>query len=814
MITEEFSKKFANYVKKFEGEELKIYLDTVNVPTIGIGFALIIYNKKDGNWVARPLQKIQEFGIDLSAPVHEVLEKYAVAKSRNDSTANLKKQLDDLNFTITHDTAVKVLEHVTKEAYDKCVSTLGQEVWNNLGVARQVALVDHAYHSGNIVSLKNDIIAGEFKKVADTITNLPGDGGLKARYTLRAKMIEEDATEFPHTHIVEFDEHTFTQVANKCHISVAELQKLNPQIKNINKIYQGQMINVPEDFFAEHHQELNTVIGSNVEFTNTFNQYKYDSFLNIYYNNADAYEYIKGASSLGGGSHKISVPASSGDFYISLQVAHHPASFFSMYPISRKLHDSYTKPLITDIKREFPPTTVATSEHPHVSKTPPMSIRKIGLDENQYSTAFKYAQNYTIGEIAHFINQIARQDSIDFVQSVYNKAGLPNHFASLYTALELKNLNTENASKLLKEHGSKETIEDDSELPQDLSNVLPITTNEWISKLNTALYKNFTPSALLPQQSLTPQIFGVGHTNSVDMFYQSIETQRQGALMLKQLAEKGYTIDKMPPQMQETSKFINFVKFNDMVLFLNKTISITQSKYNSLLDQISDKNSDQYLKVLKSVNDEITELKNKKEQLITEMANNFDYLQEILKTNSDIGKLYNNIKMQEKAHIHEIETLLPASAANIKTAETHMIDEVTHHKHGHHHGEGHNKAKRHIDKQQIETHDHISNKDTLITDTNTLNNLDTLTLNHVPLLSNESTLNLFSTNNEPNINGTLMLANLVVRTMNPVHNETTASGTTINNGTVDSEHAHKLAYSSYAPAIEENVEDIELIGIV
>lgn len=103
----------------------------------------------------------------------------------------------------------------------------------------------------------------------------------------------------------------------------------------------------------------------------------------------------------------------------------------------------------------------------------------------------------------------------------------------------------------------------------------------------------------------------------------------------------------------------------------------------------------------------------------------------------------------------------------------------------------------------------VSNIDDLITDTNIFSDQDALALNHVPLLSNESTIDFVSTNNAFNMNGILILANLLVRMMNPVHDTSDTHETTINNNIVDLGHAHRLAYSSYAPVIGENAEYTE-----
>lgn len=105
----------------------------------------------------------------------------------------------------------------------------------------------------------------------------------------------------------------------------------------------------------------------------------------------------------------------------------------------------------------------------------------------------------------------------------------------------------------------------------------------------------------------------------------------------------------------------------------------------------------------------------------------------------------------------------------------------------------------------------VSNLDDLMMDTN----MNDVELKHVPLLSNDSTTDLVSTNPVFNINGTLMLANLVVRMMNPVHDNTTSNtinDTTFNNQVVDLEYAQRLAYNGYTPNIDGNEDNLDLLG--
>lgn len=116
------------------------------------------------------------------------------------------------------------------------------------------------------------------------------------------------------------------------------------------------------------------------------------------------------------------------------------------------------------------------------------------------------------------------------------------------------------------------------------------------------------------------------------------------------------------------------------------------------------------------------------------------------------------------------------------------------------------------DENNISDKEPVSNLDSLMTGTNIFSNQDALALKPFPLLSNDAATDLVSTNPTFNINGTLMLANLVVRMMHKGGNNTRDPETIISNDTVNSEYAHNLAYNSYKPAIDGNEDNVDLLG--
>lgn len=66
-----------------------------------------------------------------------------------------------------------------------------------------------------------------------------------------------------------------------------------------------------------------------------------------------------------------------------------------------------------------------------------LDTKTIKLSEEQYSRAFEYAKSKSEGKIATKMYVLGLADCADFVQSVYNAAGLPLYFSSAYRRKEL-----------------------------------------------------------------------------------------------------------------------------------------------------------------------------------------------------------------------------------------------------------------------------------------------------------------------------------------------------------------------------------------
>lgn len=255
MITEEFRQKFSDRVVQFEGgPKLKIYDDGHGVPTIGVGFALVFKAKDEKGkteWKAYEREELRKKGINLSNEQYEIIKEYAEVKSKEDKPSdNLKSNLKNMDFRITSDTAQKLLNHSINDSHNKIKKTITEETWNGLGLARQIGVMDHCFHHGNILPISQALIDKDFNKAADIMQNTKVEA-FKARAELRADYVRHNKLSFEGKHIVGPGD-TAINIAKKLGISVEDLIKLNPELKNLNKLQVGQQVNIRDNVSTDH----------------------------------------------------------------------------------------------------------------------------------------------------------------------------------------------------------------------------------------------------------------------------------------------------------------------------------------------------------------------------------------------------------------------------------------------------------------------------------------------------------------------------------------------------------------------------------
>ncbi|MCH2547174.1 MAG: hypothetical protein MK052_06165 [Alphaproteobacteria bacterium] len=122
--------KLVDELREHEGYKYAPYNnDGAGVPTIGIGFALIIYNKPQKRWEVRSDldSQLQAAGLPPSSQNDKrILQNYVDYKNGRSSTFT---PLSNLSFRFSKNTAEQSAEHILRENEKIIANTLGAQ-WN------------------------------------------------------------------------------------------------------------------------------------------------------------------------------------------------------------------------------------------------------------------------------------------------------------------------------------------------------------------------------------------------------------------------------------------------------------------------------------------------------------------------------------------------------------------------------------------------------------------------------------------------------------------------------------------------------------
>ncbi len=177
-------------------------------------------------------------------------------------------------------------------------------------------------------------------------------------------------------------------------------------------------------------------------------------FLNIHHRSISVKE---------GNAGQLEQDKSYGHLYLSLQVNSNKPEFFGRYPAEDSL-------LIgkSEIKTDKEEVTHSGIEKisKQTGKDYGYTVR-IKLNEEQYIKALSYAREQAKLKDGQYI--IGLNDCVDFVQSVYNAAGLPLYFTTAYSRQQLKDFDTLASSKMSIKYGSRDTIKQHLSITEGVS---------------------------------------------------------------------------------------------------------------------------------------------------------------------------------------------------------------------------------------------------------------------------------------------------------------------------------------------------------
>ncbi|MCC8462269.1 MAG: LysM peptidoglycan-binding domain-containing protein, partial [Rickettsia endosymbiont of Ecitomorpha arachnoides] len=436
MITEEFKKRFTEYVTEREDTRLKIYEDSSGNPTIGIGFILI--NKIGKKWVAYEEEALQKLGINLTKEQYNIIKNYEKARSNGDSTSHLNDQLKKLDFTITPELCQKLLKYSIEDKYKIIKDTIGEECWDKLNLARQIGVMDHAFHKGGIKPLKKSLIAKNYNETAQIMKDIIKEPSLKARAELRSDFVKYGKMDFEGIYIAQSGDNLIKIARLHC-LELDELKKLNPEVSKLKTLSVGQKINIPTKV------KIIPLIDIDDEGNKLF---KFE----IVHNKCKISE-----DNIAGETKEILL--SMGPFFVCLKANNQvtnigQCSKDSSLFLSKTLLNTPTENSIIDL---FKSTQGVTEGSIHT--------KTLNLTKEQYNKILQYIESgikygdtkvlqsqTSANEISNNVEQhyiVKADDSASLVQNLYHATGLPLYFTAAYSKPELVNLESIDAKKAL-----------------------------------------------------------------------------------------------------------------------------------------------------------------------------------------------------------------------------------------------------------------------------------------------------------------------------------------------------------------------------
>ena len=148
---------------------------------------------------------------------------------------------------------------------------------------------------------------------------------------------------------------------------------------------------------------------------------------------------------------------SPGHFFVSLQ-KNETKQFFGKYAQGKSLFQQLFSKEVIDSKGEelrvieLEKLKTQTGEEYH-------SYKSIILSKEQYELALDYTRSKIDGSVEPGNYLLAVDDCTDFVQEVYNQAGLPLYFTTIFTRNELMTLGSAASLAVLQKYGASDCLE-------------------------------------------------------------------------------------------------------------------------------------------------------------------------------------------------------------------------------------------------------------------------------------------------------------------------------------------------------------------
>jgi Ca2+-binding RTX toxin-like protein/LysM repeat protein len=263
----------------FEGKKVNAYVDSVGIPTIGSGFAMVI--KVNGTWVVRSdLNTVLNAAGLANATSNDINILQTYASARNDADAlNVKSIYADsknqpplyapLSFTFNDNTRLNVLDQNILDAQNKITNTIGLSAWNSMSDAQQSGLISYVFQQGSVSNALATAILNKDYSLAKQIMSSGGSG----RHISEGNLLLYGSLNEPGKYAVASGD-TFGKIAQKFGLTQNELLDLNPDITNPSKLSIGQQINIPH-----HDGEIDTTSVDQLDLFDPYGTGDFDPYL-------------------------------------------------------------------------------------------------------------------------------------------------------------------------------------------------------------------------------------------------------------------------------------------------------------------------------------------------------------------------------------------------------------------------------------------------------------------------------------------------------------------------------------------------------
>jgi hypothetical protein len=234
-------KELSDWLISFEEKRADFYLDSMDIPTVGIGFALIVNN--GSKWVIRPEGILKQY-LNLNDQQIKFLVALAERKSEGKIVPHEILKIVLKSYVHLSEQQIKdVLQYSLEEAQEKVIIKIGSQKWESLNLGQQMALTACAFRKGHINHIAEPVKSGDFQKVADILIKDTSNetAELKVRGEFEAELFLHGGFD-KSAHFVRPELPTLDKITEKHKMTEKQLQELNPEITDTSKNYPGQKI--------------------------------------------------------------------------------------------------------------------------------------------------------------------------------------------------------------------------------------------------------------------------------------------------------------------------------------------------------------------------------------------------------------------------------------------------------------------------------------------------------------------------------------------------------------------------------------------